>query len=201
MKDKDTFDTRVKEGTKRRIFKTINAFILKKYFLPTTRHEMLAVAMDFVNGNNVKGDYLEFGVFAGKIFSLAYFLAKRRKMKSMNFYAFDSFEGIPKLNGIDTEVGMFNEGDFACDLNTFKKNMVKQKVNLDRVYITPGWFKDTLNDKTKKELPVKKAAIIWIDSDIYEAAVPVLDFILDYLQDGTIIIFDDWFCYRANPEM
>jgi len=29
--------------------------------------------------------------------------------------------------------------------------------------------------------------------------VPVLDFITDYLVDGTILIFDDWFVFRGNP--
>ena len=26
-----------------------------------------------------------------------------------------------------------------------------------------------------------------------------MDFITDYIQDGTVLIFDDWFCFRGNP--
>jgi hypothetical protein len=33
------------------------------------------------------------------------------------------------------------------------------------------------------KLPLKKAAIIMIDCDLYESTVSVLDFITDYLQD------------------
>ncbi|MCG2718374.1 MAG: methyltransferase, partial [Nanoarchaeota archaeon] len=35
--------------------------------------------------------------------------------------------------------------------------------------------------------------------DLYESTVLVLDFITEYIQDGTIIIFDDWFSFRGNP--
>jgi hypothetical protein len=38
-----------------------------------------------------------------------------------------------------------------------------------------------------------------VDCDLYESTVAVLDFITDYLQDGSILIFDAWFCFRANP--
>ena len=77
--------------------------------------------------------------------------------------------------------------------------MIKAKVDLNQVTITPGWYNQTLNEKTKKTLNAKKVALVWVDCDLYESTVPVLRFITDYLQDGTIVIFDDWFCYRGNP--
>jgi hypothetical protein len=49
-------------------------------------------------------------------------------------------------------------------------------------------------------LPLRKAALVWIDCDFYESTVPVLEFITDYVQDGTLLIFDDWFCFRGDPE-
>ncbi|OCR92398.1 hypothetical protein [Campylobacter fetus] len=46
-----------------------------------------------------------------------------------------------------------------------------------------------------------KASLIYIDCDLYTSSKTVLDFIAqsDLLQDGTIIAFDDWDLYRANP--
>ncbi len=32
-----------------------------------------------------------------------------------------------------------------------------------------------------------------IDCDLYDSTISVLDFIKDYLQDGTIIIFDEYY--------
>jgi hypothetical protein len=63
-----------------------------------------------------------------------------------------------------------------------------------------GWYDKVLNEETKKKLPLKKAAVVMVDCDLYESTVPVLNFITDYLQEGTVIVFDDWFCYRADPD-
>jgi hypothetical protein len=37
-----------------------------------------------------------------------------------------------------------------------------------------------------------------IDCDLYESTVPVLEFITPLLQQGTILIFDDWFRFRGS---
>jgi hypothetical protein len=119
----------------------------------------------------------------------------------MNFYAFDSFEGLPEIKGVDSKgFNHFKKSDYSCNLNDFIKNLRKRKVNLSKVEIIPGWFNQTLNQKTKERLKIKKVAIIWVDCDLYESTQSVLEFIKDYIQDGTIIIFDDWFCFRANPQ-
>ena len=70
---------------------------------------------------------------------------------------------------------------------------------MERVRVIPGWYKDTLKQETKQELDIKSAAVIYVDCDLYESTVPVLDFVTDYVIDGTVLIFDDWFCFRGNP--
>jgi len=72
---------------------------------------------------------------------------------------------------------------------------------MNDVVIVPGWYKDTLNDETKKKLNIKKASIIYIDCDLYESTVPVLNFITDYVSNGTIIIFDDWHAFHGDPDL
>jgi hypothetical protein len=56
-----------------------------------------------------------------------------------------------------------------------------------------------LNDHTKKTLGIKQAAVVWIDCDLYESTVPALNFITDFVQTGTIICFDDFYCFRGDP--
>ncbi len=41
--------------------------------------------------------------------------------------------------------------------------------------------------------------LVNIDCDLYESAVYVLDFIEPLLQEGSVLYFDDWNMYRANP--
>jgi len=35
---------------------------------------------------------------------------------------------------------------------------------------------------------------------MYESTKTVLSFITPFLQNGTVMLFDDWLCYRADPE-
>lgn len=39
-----------------------------------------------------------------------------------------------------------------------------------------------------------------MDCDLYLSTVPVLEFVKDLLQKGTVIIFDDWNCFWADPD-
>lgn len=183
------------------MLKHILARLVSKYTPPSLREEILDRVMRLVSYYHPKGgDYLEFGVHEGKSFATAYAMAQKYKLSSMHFYAFDSFQGLPTITGIDRDGGQFKEGDYACSEAQFSENMRKRGVDITKVTTVPGWFEEVLNNETKKRLPITAASVIWVDCDIYESTVPVLDFIRDYVIDGTIIIFDDWFCFRGSPE-
>ncbi len=167
-------------------------------YLP--QEEVLSAAMNFAMWSEVEGDYLEFGVYEGRRLSFAFYLAQRNNNKSMRFCAFDSFEGLPPISGVDFEgYQQFSQGEYSCDRRRFDDSISKNGVDVDKVEVVEGWYRDTLNDETKQRLGIKAAAIVWIDCDLYESTVPVLDFITDYVQDGTVVIFDDWFCFRGDP--
>ena len=161
---------------------------------------MLRNAMHFASRSKMNGDYLEFGVEAGNSFISAYHLAKKAGLSSMRLYAFDSFQGLPRTRGIDREFQQFREGDHACTVDYFKKNLSKGGVDLAQVRIIPGWYSDTLNEETKEKLGIESAAVILVDCDLYKSTVPVLDFVTPLLVDGAILIFDDWFLFRGKPD-
>jgi O-methyltransferase len=46
---------------------------------------------------------------------------------------------------------------------------------------------------------LERAAIVWLDADLYSSTVPVLNFITPLVQDGTVLVFDDWFSFRGSP--
>lgn len=155
---------------------------------------------DYLVGARIPGDYCEFGVYKGSIFIHAYIWMS--SFKSMKFYAFDSFQGLPEPKGLDAKDGFtsnFRQGDFAYSERDFKKNLRLANVNMKRVTVIPGWFKDTLKQNKTNQFGLKKIAVAWIDCDLYQSAVPVLNFITPYLSPGTVLIFDDWRCFRNNP--
>ena len=171
---------------------------IKKRFLYDEQDIILDLTMRFIAEQKIDGDYLEFGVLKGKGFIRAFRFAKENNLNKMRFFAFDSFQGLPELKGIDAGTEEFKKGDLFCSLEDFQKNLLKNKIDLNRVKIVSGWFHETLTEETKKDLSIKKAAIIYIDCDLYESTVSVLNFITDYLTDGTIIIFDDWLAFEGS---
>jgi O-methyltransferase len=164
------------------------------------RAQMMEMAMKYTFNSKLHGDYFEFGSHLGKSMVDAYHLSKKF-LPNISFYIFDSFEGLPKVESMNDKniFQQFGAGEFRTSEKKFKENLRKGGVNLSRVHTVPGWYKDTLNERTRKEIGVKKVAVVNIDCDLYESAKLCLDFITAFLEDGTLIIFDDWFTYRGNP--
>jgi hypothetical protein len=170
----------------------------------TEKERILNDAIAFAQFNKTRGDYLEFGTFEGNAFLMAYHLGRSYRLGEMNFYAFDSFEGLPDLKGIDVlsdPEPHFTKGEFSCSLDRFTTILRRHKVDMDKVRIVPGFFDRTLNDATKASLPLRRASVVLVDCDLYESTRDVLEFITDYVVNGTVILFDDWFNYKGDPRL
>jgi O-methyltransferase len=156
-------------------------------------------AMNYVYSCGIEGDYLEFGVWEGRVFSVACHLGKRRS-SSMNFYAFDSFAGLPENNEADaTGYEMYKPGTFNCSEPDFLNNVRRKGADLNRVVTVPGWFEESLKPDNPRLANLRKAAVVWVDCDLYASTVSVLSFLTQYLQPGSIVFFDDWFGFRGDP--
>lgn len=72
----------------------------------------------------------------------------------------------------------------------------------DRVHVAKGFFDKTLENYLKKKR-YKKAALIHLDCDLYSSSKYVLTKLFEYdiIQDGTIVICDDWMCSLGNPHL
>lgn len=172
-------------------------------------------AASFLAWNQIEGDYLEFGVYRGESFATSYqAITTRRKQHISNgfdtpeynawknspprFFAFDCFEGLPGGGDEDRMVDYY-EGSYACSEKDFLDNIAKYGVDLKSVQTVKGLYDQTCTDSTKQKYQIQKAAMIFIDCDLYESTVPALNFVTDLVQQGTIIIFQDWFRFKGNP--
>lgn len=170
----------------------------------TEKERMLNDAMAFAQFNKTKGDYLEFGTFEGNAFLMAYHLAQSYRMEHMRFYAFDSFEGLPEVTGIDVLADPephYTKGEFRCSQERFTKIIRRHKVDMQKTHVVPGFFDRTLNAETKASLPLRSVAVALVDCDLYESTRVVLDFLTDYLVNGSLLLFDDWFNYKGDPRL
>jgi hypothetical protein len=168
-----------------------------------SRQLLFDTIVGFVADCQIEGDYLEFGCFGGgSLVDIFHTMRGHDRLANVQFFIFDSFEGLPEPTGLDAnEFRRYERGQFACSLDQYKANIRRQGVPIERVRCIPGWYDKTLNAELKINLPIKKASIVLIDCDLYESTVPVLDFITDYVQDGTVLIFDDWFSYKGRLDL
>jgi len=177
-------------------------------------------AAKILGAEKVEGDYLEFGVLGGKSLIRAYRIMKdvfkehqevhygRSEAdaaqigviwEKMRFFAFDSFEGLPPLDRVDSQGSDFAQGKYASSEALFRENLVRAGVPPEKVVTIPGWFEKTCTQETVRKHGIRKAAIVNIDCDLYSSTRTALDFVGPLLVDGSIIIFDDWYCFRGNP--
>lgn len=144
----------------------------------------------------IEGYYFEFGCNEANTIRIAYDSFKN--LFKLTYVAFDSFEGLPEPDNNDKSE-IFKKGNLSFSEKAFKKICLKHGIPDDKLIIFKGFYEKTLNLQTQKYLESKKAAVIYIDCDLYSSTVTVLKFVKFFLQPGTIIVFDDWNCFIGDP--
>ena len=158
-------------------------------------------AFDLIYANKVDGDYLEFGCHRARTFRMALSEARRRNLNNMRFLAFDSFEGLPPSDGTHG-VSTYEPRSLATSEEDFLSMISEHGIYVDRVDTFKGYYHALLTEDLSAKLQKKgtEAAMITIDCDLYESAVPVFNFTTPFLQEGTYLYIDDYFVgYRGNP--
>jgi len=169
----------------------------------TDEHLKFVHLMEAMNYLRIAGDdgrslpqtYFEFGTHSGRTFSCAVNSANYLGMRNMEFYAFDSFEGLPDTN--EVEDGFFKAGTFSMSRAEFV-SIVRRKtgVRLSDRNIIKGFYCDSLTSERQTSMP--KAGVVHIDVDLYSSTVDVLCFIKPLLVSGTLLLFDDWYCFPGG---
>jgi O-methyltransferase len=160
---------------------------------PDPRQSYFEKAFRKVRELEVRGDYLEFGVYQGGSFILAARLAAKCGLSGMRFVAFDSFQGLPEGEG-----KRFAAGEFACSEEYFTRIVARAGVPMDKVVKVKGWYNESLTEAVKEKYKLERAAVVHIDCDLYSSTKDVLRFIEEMVQVGTVIIFDDWCAFRKE---
>jgi O-methyltransferase len=159
---------------------------------------MLGQAFEFAKINQVPGDYLEFGLWRGKTFNYAYRMMHRYRRGDMKLWGFDSFQGLPETG--DHPDNIWYKGQFACTRPEFESILRDRGFRRAEYELVEGFYSESLNDATHRRFSGRKAAIVYVDCDLYDSTIQVLDFVQPYLVDGSIICFDDYYNYKGDPE-
>lgn len=172
----------------------------------------LTKSVSYVFGMAVEGDIAEFGTMTGKTavilatatnYNNSLYIDDIRGTKKI-FY-FDSFEGLPEArfdsdkNSHHVKTGIWRKGSCMGLTESRFKEVVSKFISPDSFKVYKGWFKDTLPTVSSTQ----KFSLIHIDGDLYESAIDVLNnlFSKGQVTEGAVVLFDDWNCNNANPNL
>lgn len=189
----------IRERGKKFVPKVVDNHILEvvsDYISP--RKVALEKVFSFVNYNHIDGDYLEFGCAGANTFLFAY-EAMRERGLTRHMYAFDSFGGLPVGRGVDVHPD-FPVGQFSHSQEEFEQKMAEHGVLPMQYTVVKGYYKDVLTAELREKLPIRQAAVVYVDCDLYESAKIALRFAAGWLQTGTVVCFDDYFCFNGDPD-
>jgi predicted O-methyltransferase YrrM len=143
------------------------------------------------HGMDSIGAYLEFGVYNGTSLVCMYRELEAMGLHHVRLIGFDSFQGFPPTAAVE-DGGRWQPGRCHSTLEFTKSVLHYEGVDPSRVMLVPGWFSDTLNAKTARDLQLDKASAIMIDCDLYSSAKQALEFCAPLIRDEALILFDDW---------
>jgi O-methyltransferase len=132
------------------------------------------------------GAVVEFGCYIG---TTSLFI--RRLLDSHHdtreFHVYDSFEGLPPKTSEDQSGAgaQFQAGELAVTKKQFIHEF--QKAHLNPPIIHKSWFKDL----TPQDVP-ERIAFAFLDGDFYESIRSSLKLVLPRMQQGGVIVVDDY---------
>jgi O-methyltransferase len=138
----------------------------------------------------VPGDFVECGVFRGDMTWMVTEMADLRRANK-KFYIYDTFTGFaPQYSSADDFPGApqyLEEIDRqyrAADIEGHVRNRFRDK---DYVVVTKGVVPDVLH-----EIAPQRIAFLHLDLNSPRAEVAALEFLLDRVTPGGIVVFDDY---------
>lgn len=170
---------------------------------PEAVRRCVAIAADEARaaGREV-GDYYEFGVFRGFTVLTAFEASRDLGLSGMRLYGFDSFEGLPEVEGIDVADGRFFKGQFAASKAQVTAHLTEHGVDWGRVELIEGYYDDVCTDALAEQLKPGPAAVVNLDCDLYASTKTALDWMTRHglIVPGTVLQFDDYYSYGRDDD-
>ena len=158
--------------------------------------------------NNIKGDFIEAGIWKGGAIALMAALLNITDTKNRKVIGVDSFEGIPPAK---PDIYPADAAHIGCEkikilLNNSLEEVEGYLIRLGlyenkNIQLIKGWFCDVLPE-LKKTNPT--FALVRLDGDTYESTIQALENLEPHTSQGGYIIIDDYFswtgCKKATDD-
>ena len=160
-------------------------------------------SINYIYKNNIEGDIVECGVFrGGSAMMIALSMKQFENTEKKKLWLYDTFEGM--ANPTKFDINILNQNAIEelsknkksenkkdiwaySSLGHVKKNLSKTGINQENIIYIEGLVEQTLQAKRPE-----KISLLRLDTDFYESTKAELENLYPSLQEGGIIIIDDY---------
>ena len=194
--------------------------VKKNSMVPFENLASLYEQVKMVEEMEIAGDFVECGVWKGGSIGMMALANMRYGKKRRHLHLFDAFEDIcapdPLIDGAralresqaflkkdsptlaEKPVPMTGFYDFLGGHGTIAecRDLLFNRIHYDEnfIHFYKGWFQDTFR---KHEGEIEKIAILRLDGDWYESTRLSLEYFYEKVQEGGIVIIDDYGTYEG----
>lgn len=164
---------------------------------PITRINALGLAVQYIKRNQIQGDVVECGVWAGGSIGAAALFGRGDHIPR-KYWLYDTFAGMTEPG---LEDGLVARNKYQANLTPegvsnwvsvseteVRTNLEKLGVDLDLCVFRIGDVKETLRNFLKP----KQIALLRLDTDLYESTLAELQELYPLLKSGGVLIIDDY---------
>ena len=164
----------------------------------TGRLSGIGLAMRYLKENEIAGDIVECGVWAGGSIGAAALLGAGDQIHR-RYWLFDTFEGMTRpsvndpasaLDGYENSKHSVGEGSSWCEVNEIqvRRNLTDLGVDLGLCSFVAG---DVARTLLNSNLPTN-IALLRLDTDWYESTLIELEILFPRIVRGGVLIIDDY---------
>ena len=160
------------------------------------RKEFFRRAFQYLAFNQIEGDYAEFGCFGAMTFRVAW-SASRIVDYRTHLWGFDSFDGLPATDNPKDQHPRWTANWLSTSAEDFDELCRSAGLARDDYTTVSGYYEDSLRLGAEGARP-ERISFAYVDCDLYSSTVDVLSFLETRLVPGSVVGFDDWFCYSPK---
>ncbi len=185
--------------------------ICKKYTMTSIdRMQSLYDAVNYVLDNDLKGDFVECGVWKGGSSLLIAMILKRRGVSDRKIYLYDTFEGMSEpteedlsMDGKTAEYQLRTSSKEKSEsvwcysgLEEVQKNMSMAKLNEEQLIFVKGKVEDTI----PQNIPANEICLLRLDTDWYESTKHEMVHLYPKLVNSGVLIIDDYGHWQGSKK-
>ena len=163
-------------------------------------------SVETIKNRGLKGDLIEAGVYKGGSSMLMAHALKYFELEN-NLYLFDTFSGMPKPSDRDVKIDKghtYYDKWEECQMEGYTDwcygSRVEVEKNMNSVGYKNVFFREGNVLDTVPFGKIEEISLLRLDTDFYDSTRHLLAHFMPLMQEGGIVIFDDYGCWKGAQE-